>query len=576
MMCSVICNLGILLLKRKIELVVLIILFCTVTSLTQISSFSTEIADNAKFLIEYQDVVINDLPGELQNWTLAKNQGICTGNGIESNPYIIENIDFNGTDFCLSILNSVKYFIIRYCTISGTNGLLLSNVTNGQIIESNIILNDGEGMNIDSCSTILISGNIITDNDVGVLISSCTFVSLSNNKIGNNNKEGIKLVKDNNNIIISENEITSNIQEGIMRDKDSFNNTCWGNEISNNTLSGIHVKGPAAINNLFYANFFRNNNPIARDDNDHSNWNTSIIGNFWNDYTGEDANGDGIGDTPYTIPGTAGSIDYLPIWDEIAPIIIINSPNPDDVFSLVAPSFDVSVIEPNLDEMWYTLDSGLHNYTFEENSTINQLAWDAAPFGSITLTFYARDKIGNVGSADVIVEKEVQALTITINSPNDGEIFGSDAPGFNITVNVANLDKVWYNLNGGNPYLIESFSGTINQTAWSALADGSIILTFYANDSIGNFVSEEVNIIKSIAADKEPRIAMIVGLSLTFGGAAVCAGVLGTLMYLGKIEKPKRVGEYLGKIKKPEWLGKIKKPEWFGKIKKPKWLGKKT
>ena len=558
-------------LKKKVDVSILIIVLFTATALTQINSFSLDNDDNMKLSTEYQDVIINDLPGELLNWTLAKNLGICTGNGIESDPFKIENINFNGTGFCLSILNSVKYFIIKHCTISGNQGLLLSNVTNGQIIESNIIYNSGEGISLDSCNSILFSGNVITNNDEGALISSCTFISLSNNRVSDNNREGIKLAKDNNNIIISENDITNNIQEGIMIDKDSFNNTIWGNEISNNTLSGIHVKGPAAINNLFYENFFRNNNPIARDDNGHSIWNTSEIGNYWDDYVGEDADGDGIGDTPYTIPGSAGSIDYLPIWDEIAPIIVINSPNPNDVFSLVAPIFDVSIIEPNLDEMWYTLDNGLHNYTFEENGTVDQSAWDLAPFGSITLTFYARDKIGYVGSANVIIEKEIQALTITINSPNDDEIFGTDAPNFNITVNVADLDKVWYNLNGGIPYLIDNFSGTINQTAWAALAEGNVIITFSANDSIGNLVSEEVNIVKNLAADEEPRLAMIIALSVTFGGVAVCAGVVGLLIYLGKIRKPEWLGKYLGKIRKPVWIRK-----YLGKIKRPKWLGKKS
>ncbi|MCK5141264.1 MAG: right-handed parallel beta-helix repeat-containing protein, partial [Candidatus Heimdallarchaeota archaeon] len=176
--------------KNKVDVLIFVILLCSVSTSVQISSFPAENADNLKFSVEYQDVEINDLPGELQNWTWAKDQSLCTGNGIESDPYIVEDIIFTGTVFCLSVLNSVKHFIIRNCTISGNIGLILSNVTNGQIIESNIILNDGEGMNIDSCSTILISGNIITDNDVGVLISSCTFVSLSNNKIGNNNKEG--------------------------------------------------------------------------------------------------------------------------------------------------------------------------------------------------------------------------------------------------------------------------------------------------------------------------------------------------------------------------------------------------
>ena len=849
-------KLVILLLKKKVEVLIFVMLLFSVSTLVQISSFPTENADILIFSVEYQDVEINDLPGELQNWTWAKDQGLCTGNGIEGEPYIVEDILFTGITFCLSVLNSVKHFIIRNCTISGNIGLILSNVTNGQIIESNIIYNDNEGINIDTCSSILVSGNNITDNKEGVLINDCTFASLSNNNISNNNGEGIYLEKANNNIIISENDITNNIQKGIMIDKDSYNNTIWGNEISDNTQAGVHIKGPAADNNLFYENYFRNNNPIARDDNANTIWNTTLIGNYWDDYGGVDANGDGIGDTPYTVPGSGGNqdylpiwnlmspitidgaaigidahnwtwaasqywcsgsggvadpyvikdleidaqgtgscisitnsrayfsiencivsdsgialtdagiylfnvtngnvvendcsnngyagillsncnssivssniansnimgifgdnsnyntlsgnnindnlcgiytigfwneisentleanlehgifilsgshnntidgntiknsiygilasndvhntisnneissnsygiylentdnnilsineisnnslyglyielgsngssvysnyfvlngehavdygypfsnnvwnsslignywdnytgsddnsdgigddphdfgtgIDYLPIWDDTAPIIRINSPNTNDVFGLNAPNFDVTITEPNLDEMWYTLDSGLHNYTFEEIRTIDQSAWDAASAGSITLTFYASDIIGYIGSAEVVVIKDVEAPTITINSPDAGDVFDSDAPSFDITVTDANLATVWYTLDGGIPYYIDSFSGTINQTAWSALTEENITITFYANDSAGNYASEEVNIIKSFAADIKPRLALIIALSTTLGGAAVSAGVIGTLMYTGKIKKPKWLG----------------------------------
>ncbi len=827
--------------KNKVNVLIFIILLCSVTTLVQISSFPTENTDLLKFSVEFQDVEINDLPGEPQNWTWAKDQGLCTGNGVESDPYIIEDILFNGTGFCLSILNSIKYFIIRNCTISGNKGLLLSDVTNGQIIENNIIFNAGEGINIDTCSSLLVSGNNITDNDAGVLINDCSFTSLSNNNISNNNGEGIYLENANNNIIISENDIKNNVKEGIKINK-SYNNTIWGNEISDNTLAGVHVKSPQSVYNLFYDNYFRNNNPIVNDANGETIWNTTLIGNYWDDYGGEDANGDGIGDTPYIVPGTGGNqdylpiwssvgpitingaatgvgahnwtwaasqywcsgsgsfadpyviedleidaqgtgscisitnsrvyfsiencvvsdagtaltdagiylfnvtngnivendcsnngyagifvddsnyntlsgnnikdnlcgiyiigfwneisgntidtnidqgifiasgshnntvdgntvknsiygilvsntddntisnneissnsygayldnsddniisdneissnslygiyivlgsngslvysnyfvlngehavdygypssnnvwnsllignywdnytgsdanndgigddphdfgtgIDYLPIWDDAAPIIIINSPNPSDVFGLSAPYFDVTISEPNLDEMWYTLDNGLHNHTFEENGTIDQSAWDAAPSGSITLAFYARDMIGTIGSAEVIIIKDVEAPTITINTPDAGDEFGSDAPSFDITVTDANLDTVWFTLNGGIPYYIDSFSGTINQTAWSALTEGNITITFYANDSAGNLASEEVNIIKT--ADTGPNLTLIIVLSTTLGGAAVAAGVIGTLMYKGKIKKP----EWLRKIKKPEWLGR--------------------
>ena len=37
-----------------------------------------------------------------------------------------------------------------------------------------------------------------------------------------------------------------------------------------------------------------------------------IGGNYWNDYTGVDLNGDGFGDQPYT-NGMTTSADYLPL-----------------------------------------------------------------------------------------------------------------------------------------------------------------------------------------------------------------------------------------------------------------------
>lgn len=93
------------------------------------------------------------------------------------------------------------------------------------------------------------------------------------------------------------------------------------------------------------------------------------------------------------------------IEDPIAPIITINEPQTAEQFES-APQYDITVEEPNLDEVWYTIDEGVHNYTITEMvGSINSAAWGAAPSGAVAIRFSASDATGNVGTAYVIVLK---------------------------------------------------------------------------------------------------------------------------------------------------------------------------
>ncbi len=40
-------------------------------------------------------IAINEAPGNPQNWTWAKDQGICTGSGTENDPYVIKDHFFD-------------------------------------------------------------------------------------------------------------------------------------------------------------------------------------------------------------------------------------------------------------------------------------------------------------------------------------------------------------------------------------------------------------------------------------------------------------------------------------------------
>jgi hypothetical protein len=89
-------------------------------------------------------------------------------------------------------------------------------------------------------------------------------------------------------------------------------NTISGNTFFKNNI-GIQI-GDIERSTLIYHNNFFQNNLHAIDQYENSMWYDSDIkqGNFWDDYTGIDSNGDGIGDTPYEIPGNHTK-DYYPL-----------------------------------------------------------------------------------------------------------------------------------------------------------------------------------------------------------------------------------------------------------------------
>ena len=513
-------------------------------------------------------ITIDDLPSSLTGWSWAVSQAWCSGSGTEIDPYIIENlnIDGNNTENCISIENSEVQFIITSCTVYNAGpsqpdaGIYLNNVTYGNIGQNNCSNNGYAGIHLYDCDNNIISGNTVNSNIMhGIVVrANCHHINISENTLNKNNWDGIHIVNSHNNTI-SQNTISDNINNDMagVYLSNSRNNTIYENNIYSNYYGidlylsdyniifenifnmnnrcGIYIDDGdgGSHNNLLYRNFFLKNVIHAIDDEPTNNWNNSYIGNYWDNWTGPDESPqDGIVDEPYNITGKANSRDFLPIADDGAPIITINSPSDEDIFGTTAPSFSVTITDVNLFEMWYTLDGGLHNYTFSDfTSSIKQSAWDSLSDGTITLTFFASDKPGNIGSAEVEIEKETVAPLIIIHSPLAGDEFGNTAPTFSITVVEEHLDSIWYSLDGGLPNFVDTLNGTIDQSDWSALSQGNVTITFFANDTLGNSASENVIVEKIIHVPGDDFTIVIITISIV-SGAAVAAGV--TIIILKK------------------------------------------
>ncbi|MBC7120482.1 MAG: right-handed parallel beta-helix repeat-containing protein [Candidatus Methanosuratus sp.] len=228
------------------------------------------------------------------NSNFTRANGVASGSGTESDPYIIENLNISSTSgACINITNTDAYFIVRNCTLSGTSStavIVLNNVTNGRV-----------------------EGNTVSGGSNGIYLFNSTNNTLINNTCNNNTYFGIALESSSDNTLTN-NTCTSD-SYGIYLFS-STNNHLTDNILTNNTYFGIYLE--SSSNNNITWNELMFNTPNAYDNTDAANlWEY----NFYSDYTGPDSNRDRIGDIPYNITGGSNR-DLHPLVDTMPPLAI--------------------------------------------------------------------------------------------------------------------------------------------------------------------------------------------------------------------------------------------------------------
>jgi nitrous oxidase accessory protein len=160
----------------------------------------------------------------------------------------------------------------------------------------------------------IVYGNIVKDSGFMKVYGDKNLIS-NNNVTGSTG--GIWIYTGSNNVVCA-NRIT--FAYGGISISSGYNNTFFANEIANCSC-GVSIErlqpyldyknGSLEMNNTFYHNSFVDNSPQVRTQSDTNFWDNDKEGNFWSDYNGMDADGDGIGDTPHIL--NSDNIDHYPL-----------------------------------------------------------------------------------------------------------------------------------------------------------------------------------------------------------------------------------------------------------------------
>jgi len=273
----------------------------------------------------------------------------CTNSG--ENSIIDNNVTLNQVGISLSSC-TMNNMISRNVVANNEKGIIIENSDSITISSNDVTSNKNLGISIQNSSYNTIFNNTVTwNNATGIRVLRVRYNNISGNNITlNMNGRGIALLQSSNNNIsgdgishnamqgiwmdesstynaVTENNVYNNTEGGICLSNATSNNTIYNNTITSNAgLGGVWLNHTATGNSIVWNNVSKNNigiciigsenkiyynNLVNNTDcqaictNQTNQWDDDHEGNYWSDYTCDDLDRDGIGDTPYNITDNA-------------------------------------------------------------------------------------------------------------------------------------------------------------------------------------------------------------------------------------------------------------------------------
>ncbi|MFW9878505.1 MAG: OmpL47-type beta-barrel domain-containing protein, partial [Candidatus Thorarchaeota archaeon] len=204
----------------------------------------------------------------------------------------------------------------------------------------------------------------------------------------------------------------------------------------------------------------------------------------------------------------ADRIDLTP------PTLNIFSPRQNDILNNTV-MIDISSPDIDTDTIWYRFWNGTSSNWVDltsQGGTQEYQIYDGNPNiwlleeGDYVLWVWANDTgYPMLGSDQHINIQELQinfkvGYGLNIIKPSPNQAFNSTTFEFEIILRIeGTLNETWYTLDEGlNNYTFNGLTGTIKKLAWVAISEGYVTIRFYANNSLGAEIFNEVTVLKDI------------------------------------------------------------------------------
>lgn len=312
-------------------------------------------------------------------------------------------------------------------TLSGNSGYgIYLSESPDNIIRRNNASGSYAGIQADYSNGNTFLENIASNNNLGLCLLDSEYNTLIANTANSNSESGFDLTISQHNRL-SGNTASENTRgitlQGWTGEISTADNILFANTVSNNSELGIWLT--AAANNTLYGNSFDNIKNVK--DTGHNVWNTTL-GNYWSDYTGSDADGNGIGDTPYVINSMTGSKDYLPICREPGVPLTLTVGSGAGAFSSIQAAVDAAWEGDTL-----LVSPGTYTENVKVNKSISIISSSGNPEDTIVRAADPEEHVFNV-TADFV---NISGFTVSGASEDSAAgIYMEEVSGGNLSGNV--------------------------------------------------------------------------------------------------------------------------------------------